>query len=141
MTEASTVITCPQCGARNRVRPVPRGTPRCRSCRTSLPWLVAAGADSIDAELSASVPVLIDLWATWCGPCRAVAPALERLARERAGRLKVVKVDVDAEPEIARRFAVQSIPLLVLTRDGAEVDRLVGAAPLEQIRRWVDGHA
>lgn len=137
----SAVITCADCGTPNRVRAVPRGAPRCRGCRAWLPWVVPATAAEFDAEIMSSVPVIVDLWAPWCGPCRAVTPVLERLAVERAGRLKVVKVNVDEEPAVAGRYAVQSIPLLVLVRDGREVDRMVGAAPLEQVRAWVDATA
>jgi thioredoxin 2 len=75
------------------------------------------------------VPVVVDFWAGWCGPCRMISPVLEDLAREHAGRLKVVKVDVDANPGLAARFGAQSIPLLVVMREGREVDRIVGALP------------
>jgi len=138
--DAATIVRCPSCGKKNRVRPVASGTPRCASCKAALPWLVEADAARFDDEVRASVPVLVDLWAPWCGPCRMVAPVLEQLARERAGRLKVVKVNVDAAPPVAQRFDVQGIPLLVLLRDGAEVARLAGAAPLPQLSAWLNSH-
>jgi thioredoxin 2 len=94
-----------------------------------LPWLVAADTTSFDAEASASVPVVVDLWAPWCGPCRMIAPVLESLAERHAGRLKVVKVNVDEEPALGARFRASSIPLLVVLRDGREVERIVGALP------------
>ena len=137
-SEMSTIIRCAECDTRNRVKPVPRGTPRCSNCRASLPWLVQATDASLDAELAASVPVVVDLWAPWCGPCRMIAPALEQLARERAGRLKVVKVNVDENPRASARYAVQSIPLLVLTRGGVEIGRLTGAVPPAELRSWLD---
>jgi thioredoxin 2 len=123
------LIACRACGARNRVGPIARGAPRCARCKTMLPWLVAAGTRDFDAEATASVPVVVDLWAPWCGPCRMIAPVLEDLAARHAGRLKVLKVNVDEEPALAARFDARSIPLLVVLRDGREVDRIVGALP------------
>jgi thioredoxin 2 len=135
---AGPIVRCPHCGKANRVRPTSRGTPSCGSCHRPLPWLVAAGTATFDQELRASVPVLLDLWAPWCAPCRAMAPSLEQLARDRAGQLKVVKVNVDETPMIASRYNVRGIPLLVLTRDTREVARLTGALPLPQMRQWLD---
>jgi len=94
-----------------------------------LPWNVNSDARSFEAETLASVPVLVDFWAPWCGPCRAVAPVLEQLSKEHAGHLKVVKVNVDENPELGARFQARSIPLLVIMRQGQEVDRVVGALP------------
>lgn len=131
----STILACPSCGAKNRVGPVPRGTPRCAKCKAPLPWLVAADEGSFAAEAEASVPVLVDFWAPWCGPCRMVEPVLAELAAERAGALKVVKVNVDENPQLAARFEAMSIPLLVIMREGREADRIVGAAPKAQIEQ------
>jgi thioredoxin 2 len=123
------ILACPSCGARNRVGPIASGAPRCAKCKAMLPWLVDADSASFDAEATASVPVVVDLWAPWCGPCRMIAPALAELAAEHAGKVKVVKVNVDEEPALGRRFDARSIPLLVVLRDGREVDRIVGALP------------
>jgi thioredoxin 2 len=123
------LIVCASCGARNRVGPIASGFPRCPRCKSELPWLVNADAETFDAETNASVPVVVDFWAAWCGPCRIISPVLEDLANRHAGRLKVVKVDVDANPGLAARFGAQSIPLLVVIRDGRELDRIVGAVP------------
>jgi thioredoxin 2 len=137
---SATIITCPNCGRKNRVRPDPEGVPRCAVCHHLLPWVVDADRDSFDSEVRASVPVVIDFWAPWCGPCRMVSPSLERLAHAHAGRLKVVKLNVDDAPGIGARFGVQGIPLLVLLRNGEELDRLVGAAPERQIDSWLRRH-
>jgi thioredoxin 2 len=137
---AATTVTCPNCGTRNRIRSEPQGVPRCAACHAALPWIVDADAQSFDSEIVASVPVVVDFWAAWCGPCRMVSPLLERLAREYASRVKLVKLDVDAAPDIAARYGVQGIPLLVVMRDGQEVDRLVGAAPEPQLRQWLEPH-
>jgi thioredoxin 2 len=137
---APTIVTCPNCGARNRVAPAAEGIPRCAKCHAELPWIVESDAQDFDRDIAASVPVLADFWAPWCGPCRMVTPVVEKLAREHAGRLKVVKLNVDEAPAIAGRYSVQGIPLLVMHRDGAEVDRLTGAAPEPQLRNWVEPH-
>ena len=140
MAGTGTIVGCPSCAAKNRVRPTPAGVPRCSVCQTMLPWVVDADAESFDAEISSSVPVLVDLWAPWCGPCRVVSPLVERLGADNAGRLKVVKLNVDEAPAISARYGVQGIPTLLLIRNGAEADRLVGAAPQAQLQAWIEPH-
>jgi thioredoxin 2 len=136
---AATVVTCGNCGKRNRVSAAGDGVPRCGNCHRPLPWIAEAD-DSSFAEVAdaAQLPVLVDLWAPWCGPCRMVSPVLETLARERAGQLKLVKVNSDVAPEVSQRFEVQAIPTLVLMRNGQVIDRHVGAAPAPALRSWLD---
>ncbi|MDY6997687.1 MAG: thioredoxin [Actinomycetota bacterium] len=136
----SNTVACPQCGQRNRVPSGGRGKPRCGRCQSWLPWIVTAvDSDFADVAEGSSVPVLVDLWATWCGPCRTLSPALEQLATERAGSLKLVKVDVDNAPQLSQRFHVQAVPTLLLLDGGRVLARQSGAAPLAALRSWLDG--
>lgn len=88
--------------------------------------------------VKASVPVLVDLWAAWCGPCRLIAPVVEELAATYAGKLKVSKLNVDDHPEVAARFRVMNIPTLLLFKAGQEVDRVVGVVPKEELTRRIE---
>lgn len=133
-------VRCPDCDKPIRVRAVSRGTPKCPMCKNAVPWIVHAGEDTFAAEITSSVPVLVDLWAPWCAPCRQVAPVLEEMARRHAGRLKVVKLNVDEARQVSAGLGVQSIPTLVLVRDGREADRVVGALPAAQLERWLAPH-
>jgi thioredoxin 2 len=126
-------LVCANCGTKNRIRPSPRGAPHCGKCDKPLPWLVTATDDTFDVEAKAAPAVLVDLWAPWCGPCRIVGPIVEELARDYAGRLKVIKVNVDDNPATAQRFQAYSIPTLVVLKDGRTVDRVVGALPKSQL--------
>ena len=122
-------LVCTGCGKKNRIRPSERGAPHCGACGKPLPWLVTATDATFDVESRSSLAVLVDLWAPWCGPCRILGPILEELSREFAGRLKVVKVNVDENPGLSRRFQASSIPTMVVVRDGRVVDRFQGAMP------------
>jgi thioredoxin 2 len=136
---ANTVTRCPKCDASNRVPVVATGRPRCGKCHEDLPWLVDVSTREFDAVVDQStVPVLVDLWAPWCGPCRMIAPALQQLAVDRAGGLRIAKVNVDDEPALSARLGVQGIPTMVLYSGGAEVARQVGALPADRLGRWVD---
>jgi thioredoxin 2 len=139
------LIRCGSCGANNRVphaKLAEGRKPVCGQCKA--PLTVAAGPLTVtDTTFAAEVersplPVLVDAWAPWCGPCRMVAPALEELASELAGRVRIAKLNVDDNPQTASRFAVRSIPTMLVMVGGREVDRIVGALPKAAIRQRLE---
>lgn len=137
---AAALVKCPHCGKTNRIPAAAAGRPRCGSCGGGLPWIVNAGdADFAAVAERSPVPVLVDFWAAWCGPCRMVSPVLDKLAHERAGDVKLVKVDVDTSPGLSRRFDIQAIPTLMVIVDGKVAARQAGAAPADVLRTWLDG--
>ena len=140
------LVRCPSCGATNRVplEKIGKGLqPVCGRCKTALPFEnrpVKVTDANFAAEVEGSpLPVLLDMWAPWCGPCVMVAPVIEELAAEMAGRVRVAKLNVDENPATAARFGVQSIPMLLLLKGGRELDRIVGvqskAAIVQRIER------
>jgi thioredoxin 2 len=133
------IVECTACGQPNRV-PVARVADRakCAACKASLlplakPVSVRSAAEFDELVQAAGVPVLVDFWASWCGPCRTVAPELEKLAKERAGKVVVAKVDTDALPDVAGRFGIRGIPTMVVMRGGREAKRVSGAMPASAI--------
>jgi thioredoxin 2 len=123
----STIVICDNCGKKNRVPAVASGVPHCSNCHATLAWMVEAS----------TLPALVDLWAPWCGPCRTVSPALEHLAHEFAGRVKLVKVNVDEAPAIAQRFGVQGIPTLLVLQGDRVLARRTGADREAALRAWL----
>src|SRR3954468_14591434 len=135
---ATQIVECSNCHTKNRVPSVAHGVPRCGKCHQPLRWVVnATDADFATVVEAATVPVVVDIWAPWCGPCRMVSPALEQLAGEMAGKVKLVKVDTDQNPRVSQRFNVMSIPTLLLFKGGEVIDQQVGAAPVVTLRTWL----
>lgn len=130
------LIKCSHCGATNRISnlsSLPNKEPICGRCKTPL-TAVAHPVMVTDANFTrlieqSPLPVLLDLWAPWCGPCRMMSPIIDQLAVELAGQVRVAKLNTDENPMTSRRFAVQGIPTLLLLKDGREVGRVVGAQP------------
>ena len=120
------------------LKPVPRKQPQQEAPAGAGHPLTVTDGDFDHVVLGASVPAMVDFWAAWCGPCRMVAPVVEQLAQEFAGRALVAKLDVDANPMIAQRYGVQSIPTLILFRNGKPVDRAVGAQPIHVLRQKLE---
>ena len=147
MPDSAVVVACTNCGAKNRVSldSALRKQPVCGKCKVELPAPSMDPVTVTDANFSQVVensptPVLLDLWAAWCGPCRVIAPTIEMLARELAGKVLVGKLDVDANQRTAARFGVQGIPTLLILKNGREIDRLVGVQSREQILRKLSPH-
>jgi thioredoxin 2 len=139
----SILVACPQCHSVVRA-PSDRLSehPKCPRCKAQL---LDGRAIALDAAAFAthtekgSLPVLVDFWASWCGPCLAMAPVLDRTAQQRASTLQVGKVNTDEQPELAGRFNIRSIPTLILFRGGKEVARQSGALDGSTLSRWLDG--
>jgi thioredoxin 2 len=137
------LVTCGSCAATNRLpySGLERAT-RCAKCHADLPYptepIDVAGPEAFDAAVAgASVPVVVDFWAAWCGPCRMVAPEIKKVAEHLAGKALVLKVDTDANPELSSRFGIRSIPTIGVFHRGKEVTRAAGARPAAAIESMV----
>jgi thioredoxin 2 len=137
------VLPCASCGQKNRIPPGRLGDrARCGKCQQTVHEPGSVVAIDRDDELqsllqSADVPVLIDFWAPWCGPCRAVAPEVAKVSARHASDVLVLKVNTDVDPAVGRRYGIQSIPTMAVFRAGAEVARTSGSRPASAIEQWM----
>src|SRR5437773_1608156 len=144
LDDGGVVIPCAACGQKNRIRYERLGDPvRCGTCKTTIappgaPIEVHSSADFDRLVAKASVPIVVDYWAPWCGPCRMVAPQLEKVAARQAGRALVVKVNTDEETELGQRYGIRSIPTLAVFAGGREVKRESGARPADEIEKLIE---
>jgi thioredoxin 2 len=138
------IVTCPACGKHNRVLfGRLSDAVRCGQCKAELgapaaPVEIAGSADFDRVVSQASVPVVVDYWAPWCGPCRMVAPELKKVAARRAGSILVVKVNTEALPDLGQRYGIRSIPTLAIFARGRELARSTGARPAPEIEAFID---
>ena len=145
--ERGLIVPCSSCGQKNRLVYERLGSEvRCAQCKQALaapsePFAIARTADFDRLVARSALPVLVDYWAPWCGPCRTVAPELQKVAARQAGRVLVVKVNTDELPELGERSGVRSIPMLALFAGGREVSRAVGARPAAEIEALLEQHA
>lgn len=141
MDDRGVIVKCGSCGARNRI-PFGAGEARCSKCKSTLPLpnepIEVPSVAAFDALIRDSkLPVVVDFWAPWCGPCHMVAPEIAKVAAQNAGKVVVVKVNTDALPELGERYNIRSIPTMAVFREGREAARTAGARPAAAIEEFI----
>ncbi|MCP3898417.1 MAG: thioredoxin TrxC [Desulfobacteraceae bacterium] len=144
MNDNSLILACQKCGTKNRI-PLLRisETPKCGKCGTLLATdIINQPVNVVDNTfdklvLGSTLPVLVDCWAPWCGPCRAVGPILDELAAKYKAKLIIAKINVDENPKIGARYSISSIPTMLLVKNGKVIDQLVGALPKEELEKQI----
>ena len=147
LDQSGVLVKCGSCGTMNRLKyaSLERAT-KCGKCQLPLPFpaqpIELTGAQLFDAVIAnASVPVVVDFWAVWCGPCHMMAPEIEKVAQRTAGRALVLKIDTDANPELSQRYQIRSIPTIAIFQDGREATRAAGVQPAATIEQLIARHA
>lgn len=144
MNQDSLILVCPACNTRNRV-PVSRmdESPKCGKCKSLLPVeslsmpVTVTDADFAQQVFGSSLPVVVDCWAPWCGPCRAFGPVIDQLAQQYRGKIKFAKLNLDDNPVTGSQYGISSVPTILLVKNGRLVDKLVGALPKEQLEAQI----
>jgi thioredoxin 2 len=135
------IAGCPRCGTKNRIKTPPGDqVPVCSKCKSPLPWIIDGTDITFRSELDTSLPVLVDFWADWCAPCRMMAPTIEAFAGEEAGRVKIMKVNVDQNPATAGQFRIMSIPTMILFKKGQPVETMTGAVSKDALKAKISAH-
>lgn len=147
LDQSGVMVACGSCGTTNRLKYESLERPtKCGKCQSALSFpnepIELTGTQLFDAVINnASVPVVVDFWAVWCGPCHMMAPEIEKVAQRTAGRALVLKVDTDANPELSQRYQIRSIPTIAIFQAGREATRAAGVQPAANIEQLIARHA